>query len=235
MDYQLKRMIDRLFALAEKLDENSIGITQTIMKNSINSTKEALQFELISLMLYFLGNVQVTQDETDMINSYLDLDYPVGLYNRLVEVANEYDEVTATSETLLLYFIMVDNEMYKKQKRLETSLSLLLFDVYIQLGVKMLEHKDDSSRKNKLEDFRYRLHKTIIEREEFNYVNVENKSHGNSGEDIESMNLNEEQKETIDFLKNELNELVGLSTVKQDLNSLINLIRIRKIREERGM
>lgn len=32
-----------------------------------------------------------------------------------------------------------------------------------------------------------------------------------------------------------LNELTGLEAVKQDLNSLINLIKVRKMREERGM
>ena len=33
----------------------------------------------------------------------------------------------------------------------------------------------------------------------------------------------------------ELNELVGLEQVKEDVNSLINLVKIRKIRQERGM
>ena len=33
----------------------------------------------------------------------------------------------------------------------------------------------------------------------------------------------------------ELNELVGLEKIKEDVNSLINLVKIRNIRKERGM
>ncbi len=40
---------------------------------------------------------------------------------------------------------------------------------------------------------------------------------------------------TLEDYMAELNSLTGLSNVKQDLNSLINLIKVRKLREERGM
>ncbi len=40
---------------------------------------------------------------------------------------------------------------------------------------------------------------------------------------------------TFDELMEELNDLVGLTSVKEDVKSLINLIKIRKLREEKGM
>ena len=45
----------------------------------------------------------------------------------------------------------------------------------------------------------------------------------------------EEPEKTTEELLAELNELVGLEQVKEDVNSLINLVKIRKIRQERGM
>ncbi|MBR4035747.1 MAG: AAA family ATPase [Oscillospiraceae bacterium] len=48
----------------------------------------------------------------------------------------------------------------------------------------------------------------------------------------------EEEKEpekTLDELLEELNTLIGLEKVKEDVKSLINLVKIRKIRRERGM
>ena len=39
----------------------------------------------------------------------------------------------------------------------------------------------------------------------------------------------------LDDLLNELNELTGLSEVKKDIRSLINLLKVKKLREERGM
>ncbi|WP_296806898.1 AAA family ATPase [uncultured Methanobrevibacter sp.] len=45
----------------------------------------------------------------------------------------------------------------------------------------------------------------------------------------------EENEETLDDVLEELNKLVGLEVVKKEVNSLVNLIQIRKIRQERGM
>lgn len=42
-------------------------------------------------------------------------------------------------------------------------------------------------------------------------------------------------KETLEELLEELNSLIGLENIKTDVNSIINLIKIRKIRTERGM
>ncbi|WP_407432561.1 AAA family ATPase [Methanobrevibacter sp.] len=45
----------------------------------------------------------------------------------------------------------------------------------------------------------------------------------------------EEDEESLDDVLEELNKLVGLEVVKKEVNSLVNLIQIRKIRQERGM
>ncbi len=45
----------------------------------------------------------------------------------------------------------------------------------------------------------------------------------------------EEKELTLEEQLKKLEELTGLQAVKQDLNSLINLIRVRKMREDRGM
>ena len=47
--------------------------------------------------------------------------------------------------------------------------------------------------------------------------------------------LPEEEKHSIDEYLDELNRLVGLEKVKKDVNSLINLVQIRKIRQDRGI
>ncbi len=45
----------------------------------------------------------------------------------------------------------------------------------------------------------------------------------------------EDKEKSLEELYEELNSLVGLKSVKQDLTNLINLIKVKKIREERGM
>ena len=48
-------------------------------------------------------------------------------------------------------------------------------------------------------------------------------------------NDSEEETHTLEEYMEELNKLVGLENVKKDVNSLINLVQIRKLREERGI
>ena len=45
----------------------------------------------------------------------------------------------------------------------------------------------------------------------------------------------EDENETLESLLQELDELVGLETVKKDVHSLMNFIKVTKIREQRGM
>ena len=45
----------------------------------------------------------------------------------------------------------------------------------------------------------------------------------------------EEEHHSIDEYLDELNRLVGLEKVKKDVNSLINLVQIRKLRKDRGI
>lgn len=51
----------------------------------------------------------------------------------------------------------------------------------------------------------------------------------------EELPKEEGQSHSIDEYLDELNKLVGLDNVKKDVNSLINLVQIRKIRQERGI
>ena len=50
-----------------------------------------------------------------------------------------------------------------------------------------------------------------------------------------SIKETEVKKKTVDEALEELNSLTGLDAVKQDVNSLVNLMQVQKIREERGM
>ncbi|MDY3096605.1 AAA family ATPase, partial [Methanobrevibacter sp.] len=52
--------------------------------------------------------------------------------------------------------------------------------------------------------------------------------------DSDEINKQEDQHSLEEYL-DELNKLVGLEKVKKDVNSLINLVRIRKLRSERGI
>jgi SpoVK/Ycf46/Vps4 family AAA+-type ATPase len=44
-----------------------------------------------------------------------------------------------------------------------------------------------------------------------------------------------QEQETLESVMNKINELVGMKNIKKEINTLVNLIKIRKAREERGL
>ncbi len=66
-------------------------------------------------------------------------------------------------------------------------------------------------------------------------VQADNQSSQESANSSKQTDDGSEQEETLESLMDELNGLVGLDSVKKDVRSLINLLRVRKAREERGI
>ena len=50
-----------------------------------------------------------------------------------------------------------------------------------------------------------------------------------------SVDIIEQTDETLEELIDELNSLIGLNRVKEELSTLINLVKVRKLRRERGL
>lgn len=129
-------------------------------------------------------------------------------------------------------FVRADNAIYDEEGHNDFLASELLFDIFECLGKEFLACDDDVSD-DEIRDLTIYLH--MLE----NYINNEVKSKKEKIFDTEEKDLknNEEveNKESLQELLEELNSLTGLDDVKKDVNSLINLLQIRKIREERGM
>ena len=67
------------------------------------------------------------------------------------------------------------------------------------------------------------LDNSIIKKEE-----IHNKT------SIDSNKKDDDQEESLEDLLNELNELIGLAGVKEEVSSLVNILKINKLRESRG-
>ena len=68
------------------------------------------------------------------------------------------------------------------------------------------------------------LDNSIIKKEE-----IHNKT------SIDSNKKDDDQEESLEDLLNELNELIGLAGVKEEVSSLVNILKINKLRESRGL
>ena len=230
MNYKLKNMITQLYELSDTLDEGSFGVAQT----SSTTLKNCLEVELLSYLMYLsAADGKISWEESAFIRDYMEYDLTTDDIHQLIVENQIYStKFEGTVPLSMKVFVRADNAIYDVEGHNDFLASELLFDVFECLGKEFLSC-DDNVSDDEIRDLTIYLH--MLE----NYINNEVKSKKEKTFDIEEKNLknNEkvENKESLQELLEELNSLTGLDDVKKDVNSLINLLQIRKIREERGM
>lgn len=230
MNYKLKNMITQLCELSDTLDEGSFGVAQT----SNITLKNCVEVELVNYLMYLsAADGEIAWEESAFIRDYLEYNFTTDEIHQFIVENKIYS--TKFEETVPLsmkVFVRADNAIYDEEGHNDFLASELLFDIFECLGKEFLACDDDVSD-DEIRDLTIYLH--MLE----NYINNEVKSKKEKIFDTEEKDLknNEEveNKESLQELLEELNSLTGLDDVKKDVNSLINLLQIRKIREERGM
>ena len=64
---------------------------------------------------------------------------------------------------------------------------------------------------------------------------IPKKNGGSASKAKDAVSETEEKEKTSDELLDELNSLIGLERVKEEVNNLINLLKIKQMRKERGL
>ena len=242
MNYELKGFINELYELADSLDEGPFGLAQNT--DSDTTLKKCIQVELCSYLMYLsAADGKIAWQEASFIRDYLDYDLTVDDIHQIIienEIySTEFEEKVPLSMKVL---VNVDNALYKANGYNDQLGSELLLTLFEGLGKEFLVCNADVSE-NEIRDLSIYL--TMLR----NYIDCEVNSKNVNSVNIESKNYIEknskdydqqnneimENDESLEELLEELNSLTGLDDVKKDVNSLINLLQIRKIREERGM
>lgn len=181
-----------------------------------------------------LGDGEITDNELEFINSLLNTSYSKEDILTLTDIKVEnniplsfkclkeldsfglnldMNGLNSCAELLGCYklfgkfFITVDNELNEEVlEKYSSHISFLQNSLNIQNEVKMSEILNGAP-------------------EESDSPNISDESSTDEAEETHSLE---------EYLE-ELDKLVGLEKVKKDVNSLINLVRVRKIREDRGI
>ena len=235
MNYELKNMINQLYSLADLLDESSLSLSEMPMRRIIRL--DFLQF----LVYLSASDGTISYEESNFINEYLDWhhfspDYIKSFIEEHHIYSGDYETKIPFSMQL---FVEADNTMYDNQGYNEYLSSELLLQVYAVLGKEFLTC-DLNVTDNEVQDFTIYLTtlQNFIQTEvksKNSTMTMENDKWGNKGTDSIKKNEEIEPKESLEELLQQLNSLIGLKDVKKDVNSLINLLQIQKIREEKGL
>ncbi len=170
-----------------------------------------------------LGDEVITSNELDFINELLDTNYSE---NDILNLAD-----SDLNGIPFSFKCIEELETISHDFDMNISIAGDLFDCYKLLGkffITVDNNLDENVLNKYLEYINYLEDNLNIKPGEFKPL----KLNGSSHDETEKI---EETEETLTDCLEELNKLIGLENVKKDVNSLINLVQIRKIRQSRGI
>ncbi|MCD8190082.1 MAG: AAA family ATPase [Clostridiales bacterium] len=235
MNRALKDAISSLFDFCDTGKSN--------WKNAkgISIERDQLKTEFINFVSYLsASDGTIATFEAEFLNTYFDVFMTAEELRKYIDKNNTYtSEFEQTVPKTLISLVERDNNVYANSGKLSISYSATYCAVFECVAKEFLVCDGEASE-TEVSDMT--IYITMLnDYRRNNYVGPKNVTSGidvtviHAGENIPKINEKGEVEETLgDFLE-ELNNLVGLETVKRDVNSLIHLQEIKRLRKARGL
>ncbi len=252
---KLKGLIETCYGMAAAISAAGIGANEQ-MKLQAMVRFEFLKF--LSYLAYTEGDVK--QEELDFINRTLGYEFKgVELAQFRFDERTALPEYAQSVPRALKFFVLADagdkmqDKLYRKKK------AITLVETYRLLGQSYIAQDDRTTEKEirllsaymkMLEDFlkEYGLFRRnanvqpilpVIDRREEKWedsVKASGRVPRQKAPQKEAGGQEQEEpEESVESMLAELNALTGLSAVKQEVNHLVNLMQVAKLRREQGM
>lgn len=239
MNPYVKKSLESLYKLGDTIDDIS-NRAKPMFPNM--SSRDIMETEFTKYLLYLAGSDgNISQNSVDYINELFGWGYERLHFERLL---TDFEVDFAEDIPLILrIFVAVDNAITNQAgsaNPLNQAISLTLFNFYQEIGRNFLLEAGIQKQVGefRLESFLSTINTFITCELVKNPVVPDTEQTEET--DIPQPNQNSIKQadyieESADSLLKELNDMIGLDVVKKDVNSLINLLKIGKIREQRGL
>lgn len=240
MNEDIKDTIRRMDTIAESIEEQGL-----ISRGSL-SLKEMMHFDMLQFLAFLtVFDEDIKTNELDFINTLLNFHMTEKrLYDFQQERTMNKDFVN-TPPRSLTYFIQADKSPKNNAAASSIKRSVLYVNAWKMLGTAYIACDNECStvESANLSNYslmldQYLIHHgmiegTIIPDFHFDKKNPDNRKISDSPSLHKKDTSSTEQ--TVDELLMELSAMTGLTGVKQDINNLVNLLKVKKMRESRGM
>ncbi len=202
-------------------------------ENNNQTTKEIVKLELLQFVSRIIGiDGKITQSEVDFLNRYLDLDVTIENLKQVIKTSGILTNDSMSIPVGIIVFKEADGKLREKKVINDNTGNIadFLINIYEILGKEVMMVDDVIDDR---EIAVYTKHLNYYKKEAQEYESIYNSNNLESNDNVNVTKLDEDK--SLQELLNELNSLIGLDDVKQDVQSLINLIQIRRIREKRNL
>ena len=217
MNTDIRDRIEECYLIADEIEKNGV------MKDEITTTlRENVRYEVLKFLSFLSSmDTEVTAKEIDFIKDATGFNATQGMVNSIIlsehlRESRYLDNVPFSFK----YFILADAKGKLKNR---SKVSVTYIDTFRALGQEFVAEMDISAERILAQ---FTSYISMMEK----YA----KEYGIAGSKgcVKSVKTD---KKTVEEALCELNALTGLEGVKHDVNMLVNLMRVQKIREERGL
>lgn len=244
MNINLKKALNDCYIYGDIITQQGFGPKTDI------SMKEMLQFDLLQFLAYLSDTEHGSMySEITFIHEYLGKYFSL---DKLLEFKRKRTDDAAFIQTVprsMTYFAEADKSRKSAYTTSGFSKSRSLFNLYQSLGQEFIACNNiiDDGEIDRLTTYTTMLENYLRKHELYDPVKkiasfeASSKAPDKLQASINAMkgelNPNEvsEADVKLEDLMNELNSLTGLDAVKKDIKSLINILKVNKMREERGL
>lgn len=241
MNYSLKAELDNCYSFADSLDNDGYGARQ---KAGLK-TREMLQFDVLQFLAYLSSSNQAELTlEIKFIREYLNQHFTTDRF-RTFKYERTTGDFASTPPRSLTYFVQGDlarmkvnpNAVYRSRDYVRTF--KLMGQEFIACN-----NLTDEGEIAKLTGYCLMLDKYLKSMnlyaidpspllDKYNALPKSTPTANQTGST--AVTAKPEPVKDVDTLLEELNSMTGLESVKKDITNLVNLLKIKKLREENGM
>lgn len=217
MKEELKKQVEECLKSAEEIEMRGV------IKDKIDTTfKDNVKYEMMKFLAYLAYiDFRFSEKETEFVKDVTGFAVTEGMLRAIVstEHINEKTYYEAVPFAMK-YFVLSDASGKMGDHKRRTTVYI---NAMRSLGQEFVALNDSTSDETiqRLTAYIGMLEKYA---KEYGVVNVKG-----------SVKETETVKKTVEEALEDLNALTGLENIKQDVNTLVNLMKVQKIREERGM
>lgn len=245
MEKSLQKNLEALYELCDKAESLPMSA-----KSSYGTYRQALKTEIEGVLGYLLLQTDLDEKQTvEFTRDCLDERITAAVMKRL---PNEYplkSNLKRYTLELLEFFITLDNRMHDNDSDYKTSVAhflyLLLFQVLAALFKTLTKVSDkavetaDTLLKNMqrhvIQSVKFSVSPSELTLKERMKQLRQEEDDEEEEEEEDTVEQTPEVTETLEELLAQLQALTGLSAVKKDVSSMINMLKIQQIRQQRGM
>ncbi len=223
MGKELKNQIAQCYEMCDYIEQHGV-----IKKELKTSLRDNLRREFLNFILYIsMSDYKYTEKEKDFIKDTLDIHLKAESAKEL-KVQRRLNETGFGAQIPLVvkYFVLADAGKKIAGDKYSNKKAKVLADTFREIGQSYLACNEEAGDKEiqLLSKYCVMLDNYL---KEYALLRPDKKS--------EEFVKEEEKPQDTKELMAELNSLTGLTSVKEDLNALINLMKVQKMREDNGM